>query len=252
MTDLDRTEYYFAYFAYDAQEQALKLRGGIWRDTAGSTLDSSAADPALRFAISDEQSVVARTARSGEPLYVADCQHGENWIDGYRVRSAYLLPVGSESPCDVVALLSHEIDGFEESERALATALVGFLARVHASDSSSDLRVRQLEGGLRRLAVEISQLGVARSERSVGYPSGLADRLRLVSAREWEVLERLRAGLRVSTIARELEISPNTVRNHLKSIYRKLGVRSQAELLERLRGGDLRPAVTPLRAVDAA
>jgi len=252
MTDLDRTEYDFAYFAYDAQDQTLKLRGGIWRDTAGSTLDSCAADPALCFPLSDAKSLVVRTSKTAEPLYVADCQHGEHGTLGYRVRSAYLVPVGSEGPCDVLALLSHELDGFEESERALASALVGFLSRVQGSESSSEMRVRQLESGLRRLAVEISQLGVARAEKTAGYPNGLVDRLRLVSAREWQVLERLRSGLRVSTIARELEISPNTVRNHLKSIYRKLGVRSQAELLERLRGADLRPVVTPLRAVDAA
>jgi DNA-binding NarL/FixJ family response regulator len=72
-----------------------------------------------------------------------------------------------------------------------------------------------------------------------------------VSPREWEVLERLRTGLRVSTIARELEISPNTVRNHLKSIYRKLGVRSQTELLEQLRADPQPSEPVALRAVPA-
>ena len=66
-------------------------------------------------------------------------------------------------------------------------------------------------------------------------------------------LERLRTGLRVATIARELTISPNTVRNHLKSIYRKLGVRSQTELLEQLRGSACSAAAPPeLRTLDAA
>ena len=31
-----------------------------------------------------------------------------------------------------------------------------------------------------------------------------------------------------------LEVSEHTVRNHLKSIFRKLGVHSQAELVDRL------------------
>jgi DNA-binding CsgD family transcriptional regulator len=251
MKALDRTEYHFAYFAYDAQDQTLKVRGGVWRDTEGSPLDSCTADPALRFRLSDESSLVARASNSAEPLYVADCRSGEHWIDGYRVSSVYLVPVGGESPCDVVALLSHELDGFEEGERALASALVGYLARVQ-SGSGADVRVRHLEAGLRRLSAEISALGVGASERGGAYPSGLLERLRLVSPREWEVLDRLRTGLRVSTISRELEISANTVRNHLKSIYRKLGVSSQAELLERLRGTSLRPAAEPLRSVDDA
>jgi DNA-binding NarL/FixJ family response regulator len=136
----------------------------------------------------------------------------------------------------VLVLFSHEQDGFDESERALATALVGYLGRVMQPAARTDLRMRQLERGLRRIALELSELGIDGNGRSSDYPSALVERLRLVSPREWEVLERLRTGLRVATIARELAISPNTVRNHLKSIYRKLGVRSQTELLEQLRG----------------
>lgn len=61
--------------------------------------------------------------------------------------------------------------------------------------------------------------------------------LELVSKREREVLERLVSGDRVPVIARKLQISPHTVRNHLKSMYRKLGVGSQSELIERVRAG---------------
>jgi DNA-binding CsgD family transcriptional regulator len=57
-----------------------------------------------------------------------------------------------------------------------------------------------------------------------------------LSEREHEVLAHLMAGSRVPTIAEKLFISPNTVRNHLKAIYRKLDVSSQNELIERVRG----------------
>lgn len=51
--------------------------------------------------------------------------------------------------------------------------------------------------------------------------------------RERQVLGLLLEGLRVASIARRLGVSPHTVRNHLRALFRKAGVRSQAELIER-------------------
>jgi DNA-binding NarL/FixJ family response regulator len=58
----------------------------------------------------------------------------------------------------------------------------------------------------------------------------------LLSPREREILEAVASGQRVRTIARVFTISPFTVRNHLKAIFRKLGVHSQVELLAQLHG----------------
>lgn len=57
-----------------------------------------------------------------------------------------------------------------------------------------------------------------------------ADRPALTS-REREVFLAAVRGGRPTEIAREMSISPNTARNHLKAIYRKLGVRSAVELM---------------------
>jgi PAS domain S-box-containing protein len=59
--------------------------------------------------------------------------------------------------------------------------------------------------------------------------------LNTLSPREAEVLSLLVAGDRVPTIAERLHISQHTVRNHLKSMYRKLGVGTQSELIELIR-----------------
>ncbi len=40
-------------------------------------------------------------------------------------------------------------------------------------------------------------------------------------------------GATTETIALELGLSPNTVRNHLKAVCRALGLRSRAELVAR-------------------
>ena len=54
-----------------------------------------------------------------------------------------------------------------------------------------------------------------------------------LSNREREVARALLSGYRVTTIARHLFLSPSTVRNHLSSMFHKVGVESQAELIER-------------------
>ena len=59
--------------------------------------------------------------------------------------------------------------------------------------------------------------------------------LKDLSPREQEVLMHLVAGDRVPAIASQLYISPHTVRNHLKSMYRKLSVSTQSELIQKVR-----------------
>jgi DNA-binding CsgD family transcriptional regulator len=63
---------------------------------------------------------------------------------------------------------------------------------------------------------------------TVGRGTGRSE----LSRREQEVLHFVLDGKRVGTIASSLFLSENTVRNHLKRIYRKLGVRSLGELRE--------------------
>src|SRR5579885_2422359 len=67
----------------------------------------------------------------------------------------------------------------------------------------------------------------------------LRDRRRSVSltGREWEVVERLLRGLTTAEIAAELGLAPVTVRRHVGSAERKLGVRSRAEVVSLLGSG---------------
>src|SRR5262245_7790161 len=65
-------------------------------------------------------------------------------------------------------------------------------------------------------------------------PRALQAELQQLSRREREVLRLLLANHRPQTIAKKLFISLHTVRNHLRSIFEKLAVHSQTELLTRL------------------
>ena len=93
---------------------------------------------------------------------------------------------------------------------------------------------------LRHLVACVADLKSLADLAPAAHPNVPADALEdlsSLSVREGEVLRNLLAGQRVPTIARSLYLSPHTVRNHLKSIFRKIGVRSQTELLEHFARG---------------
>lgn len=60
-----------------------------------------------------------------------------------------------------------------------------------------------------------------------------------LSLRERQIALLLIEGGCAKSISRALAISPGTVRNHIKTVYRKLGIHSQVELMAAARDGDL-------------
>jgi len=166
-------------------------------------------------------------------------------IDGYQGRRRLRTQDGTAIDC-TFALRAIEVDGVRRF------AIVSFMsARISpsrgdevvdagstdevndAASRPSPARLAQLELHLQRIAHEIEAAGVISTVARVPALSsvpGLSD----LSPRQHEVISRLLRGDRVSTIARAMFLSPSTVRNHLAAIYRKVGVKSQAELLEML------------------
>jgi DNA-binding CsgD family transcriptional regulator len=60
-----------------------------------------------------------------------------------------------------------------------------------------------------------------------------------LTKREGEITRLVLRGLSTAEVSKELHITPNTVRDHFKAIFDKVGVRSRRELVR----SDLRPAV---------
>jgi DNA-binding NarL/FixJ family response regulator len=72
-------------------------------------------------------------------------------------------------------------------------------------------------------------------------PGPAADEREALSSREEEVLQLLADGSSPAEVAKALFISPNTVRNHLASIYEKLGAHDRTQaVVEGLRRGVIR------------
>ena len=146
---------------------------------------------------------------------------------------------------------------YEWPSTAEAEAVAENAARLLGPSPEQSLKVLRREE--RRLAAHVARL--ERHLDRIGHEVESSGRLTVVSAmpqrsdvpgldelseRQWEVATRLVRGERVPTIARGMFLSPSTVRNHLSTIYRKVGVSSQAALLELLQDAGGEPDSTPL------
>jgi DNA-binding CsgD family transcriptional regulator len=165
-------------------------------------------------------------------------------IESCRGRGHLRRPAGGE--IEVFAWLG-PMDGPRRGEHALLAVVpcegrarppepwpAGFeTSRGIQSGATSDERAARLERHLTRIASEVQAAGILElgSWRGAWWShpalSGLTER-------QANVLRMVVAGEGVADIGEALFVSPSTVRNHLSTIYRKVGVRSKAELLARL------------------
>ena len=107
--------------------------------------------------------------------------------------------------------------------------------RIDASILQRTKGLLELEQGIQRLA------GAIENYRKTGQPSHqwrAGSPLNRLSSRERQVLALLGQGYRPRSIAERLDVSPDTVRNHLKAMFKKTGTHSQEELTEMLRSSD--------------
>jgi len=133
--------------------------------------------------------------------------------------------------CEVVVFTA---SGTEENLlAAIRGGAAGYLLKTESPDRIAEF----LEGvvhGEAALSGPVARR-LLEQVRSGKRGSGVPDRIAaLLSARELEVLLLLDEHLGTDQIARRLFISEHTVRSHVKSLLRKLGVSSRREALEAL------------------
>lgn len=119
----------------------------------------------------------------------------------------------------------------DDEDAALATLRAGadgFLTK-HADPAALPRVVRALARGEAVVSRRLTRRLIEAVRRLPGDGVGLRPVRSPLSDREWEVLDLLRAGLSTVEIADEMELSPSTVRTHLKHVFRKLGVSSREE-----------------------
>jgi NarL family two-component system response regulator LiaR len=115
--------------------------------------------------------------------------------------------------------------------RGLRAGAAGFLSK----DMELDSLPRALRGALGGEAAISRRLAMALVQHYRAAPNagmGLRPVRSSLTDREWEVLDLLSGGASTEDIARLLVLSTETVRSHLKNLYRKLEVRTRDEAID--------------------
>jgi DNA-binding NarL/FixJ family response regulator len=158
-----------------------------------------------------------------------------------------------------------DVDGIETARRLLAGGFAGALLILTMFEDETAL-VAAIEAGARGYLLKGAdqqqilaavrsvaggglvigeQLASAAASSLVGGHARPPAPLPGISARESEVLALMVAGRSNDQIARELVVSGKTVRNHITSIFAKLGVTDRREAIERGRAAGLGAAPAP-------
>lgn len=156
-----------------------------------------------------------------------------------------LLPrLAAADPRPAILVLSRA----EDADAALAALRDGAAGYLHKRVSLDVLPrlVRALAAGETVLSRAMTTRMVQKLREAPVSGAGLRPVRSPLSTREWEVLDLLCAGASTRQIAKELDLTVETVRSHVKRVLRKLDSHSRAEAVERARALMARPPVRRL------
>ncbi|HET6548240.1 MAG TPA: response regulator transcription factor [Solirubrobacter sp.] len=192
-------------------------------DTAGTPAADPSPAHSLRVLVADEHDA----RRAGLLLAL----HGRSWVEACTGARALedALPAAARLEADVALVADPQVS------RALAGARPELRTLLLREDTCSAPALRAAGAAgtvLQRWSgerVADAVLRAGREPRTADVVAGPDP----VSPRERDVLAAFASGATNPAIARELGLSPNTVKQHASSIFRKLGVRNRAEAVRR-------------------
>jgi two-component system, NarL family, nitrate/nitrite response regulator NarL len=118
-------------------------------------------------------------------------------------------------------------DGAADTALPASTVAIGAVGGEFAGSLAPDAGAAQVDAALRAVAAGLSVRATAPQARN--FDSLPEEPPVLLTPREIEVLGALGNGMTNKEVARLLGISPHTVKFHIESLFRKLGVASRAE-----------------------
>jgi NarL family two-component system response regulator LiaR len=209
--------------------------------------DTDAGPAELRTILADDDPLARRvirdTLQAAGITVVAEAANG---------REAVELAVFYRPDVVLMDYMMPEVDGLEATRRLRELAPdVRVIILTGAGDEDLGLRglgagasgyltkdveltalpraIRGARAGEAAISRRLTMRLVERYRREYAGRQGLRPIHSPLTDREWEVMDLLCAGEGTEEIARALVLSSETVRSHLKRIYRKLGVRSRAD-----------------------
>ena len=183
----------------------------VFRSSEHSGLEDAELVRQLSFRMGDDLGVVGLVAARAGSLLLPNVDADPRWkaLDT-GVKCAYFTPITCEAQVlGVFVLLGRAPGSIDASHRTLADLFARERAKLWLLARRATEADLGIEAGGAQPALDLSGL----------------------SQRERDVVNALCRGLRLTDIARVLGISNHTARNHLKHVFRKLGVHSQVELL---------------------
>ena len=217
-------------------------------------VDDDEAALALAAALADAPYEVLTARSAAEALKVLEREDvqvvvSDEWMPGMR-GVELLAQVAKEYPYIVRILLTGDPQ-LDAAVRAINEGEIFRFLTKPCSPTTLDsvireALIRQSRGKLQEDLMRVAGQGIEHLQRieglSTGGPAGAGIdvggpeiTLDQLSKREREIVETLLGEGSVTGVATNLHISLHTVRNHLKSIFRKLGVHSQVELVTKLK-----------------
>jgi DNA-binding CsgD family transcriptional regulator len=142
---------------------------------------------------------------------------------------------------ELVALSGHEVVELDTGPDAILTnetiddpisgpaVAIGSVEGDIAGRLPLDATAQQVDAALRAVAAGLTVYGPRPQSRA--FRPLAEDAWPILTPREIEVLAALRDGLSNKAVARRLGISPHTVKFHIESLFKKLGVASRAEAI---------------------
>jgi PAS domain S-box-containing protein len=166
------------------------------------------------------------------PSYVIDPTGVIRWVN----------PAAQRLVGDVRGRQFTSVVGPEDTRRAREQ----FARKIAGTAKVTDAEAVLLGAGGERISVEISSVPLMQDHRCVGVFGQLANVEQAeehplpahLTPRQSEVLRLLARGYSTTQIARELHLSPETVRNHVRHLLRALGVHTRLEAVAVTRGND--------------
>ena len=179
------------------------------------------------------EELLALVEEAGSDLVVSYRNlHTTSWKFPYSLGSCvHVLTQVGKAPVLLLPQAFNDDDG----EVLGGITVVVDLAAIQTAKQAGYAAEGTLRGSLERVALEIQSLGIAADVPASARAPLEHPELAGLSPREREILTHLLSAHRVPQIAEALHISQNTVRNHLKSIFQKIGVSSQAALIRKVR-----------------